>query len=211
MLKFKSPVAIYSAPVIRDRAPIWKNNHVQIDVLYPQKEADKNAIGARKDWNMKPHSLSTIPHLLLGVLQGSSVAEILVFFPRMMHQDPHRHFRVARIPKGIQELFWDRVVLPALEDTIPTTRAAYLPADRLHSAFKKGSGKQPSSISLNPKDLERLVRRIKEIVGRALVNAMQLTLFHRSERIPGLRILDPYFLSSRSRGPKVLLMRRGTT
>jgi len=170
-LKFRSPVAIYSAPVIRDRAPIWKNNHVQIEVLYPQSEDDKNAIGDRKNWVIKSHSLSSIPHLLFGVQQGSSVAEILVFFPRMMHRDPHRHFRVTRIPKGIQELFWDRVVLPALEDAIPTTRAAYLPGDRLHSAFKKGTGKQPSLISLNPKDLERLVKRMVKIVGRALVHA----------------------------------------
>ena len=170
MLKFQSPVAIYSAPVIRDRAPIWKNNHVQVEVLYPQKEEDKNAIGERDDWQLNRHSLSTIPHLLLGVLQGSSVAEILVFFPRMMHHDPHRHFRVTRIPKGIQELFWDRVVLPALKEIMPTTRGPYLPADRMHSAFKKGSGKQPSSISLDPKGLERLVRRMRKIVGRSLWN-----------------------------------------
>jgi hypothetical protein len=45
--KFKGPVAVYSIPVVRDHAPIWKNNHVQIQVLHPQTEDDQTAIGDR--------------------------------------------------------------------------------------------------------------------------------------------------------------------
>jgi hypothetical protein len=162
--KFKGPVGIYSLPIIRDRAPIWKNNHVQIQVLYPQTEEDQEALGGRTEWFTNSHSLSTLPHLQFGVLQGLSVVNILLFFPRMMHKDPHRHFRVNRIPKGIQDFFWDHVLLPALRSVVPSTRSAYLPVDRSHSSFKMGSGKNSSTFSLDPKDLEKLIRRMKRIV-----------------------------------------------
>ena len=95
--KFKGPVEIYSIPVIRDRAPMWKSNHVQIQVLQPQTEDDQAKIGGRTEWFATTHSLSTIPHLLFGIVRGSSLVEILIFFPRMMHKDPHRHFRVNGI------------------------------------------------------------------------------------------------------------------
>ena len=163
--KFKGPVAIYSVPVVRDRAPIWKDNHVQIQVLHPQTEKDKLAIGGRKEWMATSQSLSTIPHLLFGAVQGSSVAEILIFFPRMMHRDPHRRFRVNRIPKGIQDFFWDRVILPALQSVIPSTRSAYLPIDRSHTAFKMGNGKHSATFSMDPEDMERLIEVMRAIVS----------------------------------------------
>jgi hypothetical protein len=162
--KLRGAVAIYSVPVIRDRAPIWKSNHVQIQVLHPQTEDDQAAIGGRTEWLVTSQSLSTIPHLLFGVVQGPSVVELLLFFPRMMHKDPHRHFRVNRIPKGIQDFFWDHVLLPALESVIPSTRSAYLPVDRSHTTFKMGSGKHSSSFSMDPSDLDRLIKKMKEIV-----------------------------------------------
>jgi hypothetical protein len=162
--KFKGYVGIYSLPVIRDRAPIWKNNHVQIQVLYPQTEEDQEALGGRTEWFTNAHSLSTIPHLQFGVLQGPSVVNILLFFPRMIHKDPHHHYRVNRIPKGIQDFFWDHVLLPALRSVVPSTRSAYMPVDRSHSTFKMGSGKHSSTFSLEPNDLERLIGRMKEIV-----------------------------------------------
>jgi hypothetical protein len=161
--RFKGPVDVYSLPVIRDRAPIWKNNHVQIEVLHPQTEDDQTAIGGRSEWFATEQSLSTLPHLLFGVVKGSSAVDLLLFFPRMMHKDPHRGFRVNRIPKGIQDFFWDQVLLPALASVVPSTRSAYLPVDRAHSAFKMGSGKH-ASFSLDHKDLERLVERMKRIV-----------------------------------------------
>jgi hypothetical protein len=167
--RFNSPVAVYSLPVIRDQAPIWKNNHVQVQLLYPQTEDDQMATGGRDEWVTNTHSLSNIPHLLFGMLQGTSVVEILLFFPRMMHRDPHSHFRINRIPKGIQDHFWDHVLLPALRATIPSTRAAYLPVDRSHSAFKMGSGKQSSTVCLDPKDLEKLIKRMKRIVRPASI------------------------------------------
>jgi len=170
--KFKGPVDIYSLPIIRDRAPIWKSNHVQIQVLHPQTEEDQTAIGGRTEWMTTMQSLSTIPHLLFGVVKGSSLVELLIFFPRMMHKDPHRHFRVNRIPKIIQDFFWDHVLLPALRSVIPSTRSAYLPVDRAHSAFKMGSGKQ-ASFALDPEGLGRLVKKMKRIVRDLLCRLIE--------------------------------------
>ena len=122
------------------------------------------SIGGRTEWLTNTHSLSTLPHLLFGVLQGSSAVEILLFFPRMMHRDPLRHFKVNRIPKTIQDYFWDHVLLPALSSVIPSTRSAYFPIDRSHSAFKLGSGKQSAKFSLPPEGLVKMVEQMRHIV-----------------------------------------------
>jgi hypothetical protein len=167
--KFNTSIDIYSIPVIRDKAPIWKNNHVQVELLYPQSEKDIADIGGRAEWISNVHSLSILPHLAFGVLQGSSAAEVLLFFPRMMHRDPHRHFRVNKIPKEIQDFFWDQVLLPALSSVIPSTRAAYLPMDRSHSAFKLGSGKLSAKFTLAPEELVRMIRRMKAIVRQPII------------------------------------------
>jgi len=170
--RFNAPIDIYAMPVIRDRAPIWKNNHVQVELLYPQSEEDIASIGGRSDWHSNVHSLSTLPHLSFGVLQGSSAVEILLFFPRMMHKDPHRHFSVNRIPKGIQDFFWDQVLLPALSSVIPSTRSAYFPMDRSHSAFKLGSGKHSAKFSLSPDELVKMVKKMKAIVRPSFVSLL---------------------------------------
>jgi hypothetical protein len=99
--------------------------------------------------------------------------EILLFFPRMMHRNPHHHFKVNRIPKEIQDFFWDHVLLPALSSVIPSTRAAYLPMDRSHSVFKLGSGKHSAKFSLAPEELVEMIRRMKDIVRQ---------VFHYSQR-----------------------------
>lgn len=161
-LRFKKNMFVYNSPVIRKQAPIWKSNHVHIQVLYPQTEEDQDTPGERSEWVTNSHTLSGIPHLLLGTLDGPTLVEILVFFPRMIHRN-HRHFRVTCIPGGIQNYFWDSVVLPALKHALPTTRSAYMPGDREHSAFKSGSGK-PSNCAVDPADVPKLARKMRRIV-----------------------------------------------
>ena len=166
--QFKMPVDIYSIPIIRDKAPIWKNNHVQVELVYPQSEQDIHS-GTRTEWLTNSHSLSTLPHLLFGALQGSSVVDLLLFFPRMMHRNPHNGYMANRIPKGIQDYFWDKVLLPALSSVIAPTRSVYLPLDRSHSSFKLGSGRHSPKYSLGPEELHRMIKRMKEIVGNSFI------------------------------------------
>ena len=72
--KFKGPIGIYTAPVMRDRAPIWKNNHISVDILYPPSEEDRFRLGDRTEWFAKAFSLSTIPHLFGTIAQVTGVS-----------------------------------------------------------------------------------------------------------------------------------------
>jgi hypothetical protein len=172
--KFMGGFGIYASPRIRDKAPIWKNNYVLVDLLFPQSDEDREEGGMREEWWTKPFSLSNIPHLSFGVLQqGSPIVEILLFFPRMTHKHPFRHCSETLIPKHIQDIFWDRVILPAIRYVLPETAAAYFPLDRAHSKFKQGLGKgnttgTPVHILQGP-NMSKLVEEMKVLVSRRTV------------------------------------------
>jgi hypothetical protein len=100
----------------------------------------------REEWWTKPFSLSNIPHLLFGLLhQESPIVEILLFFSRMTHKHPHLHFSEMLIPKHIQNILWDRVILPSICSVLQETAAVYFLLDRAHSRFKQGLGKGNSA------------------------------------------------------------------
>jgi len=143
--KFNGPFGIYASPVIRDRAPIWKSNHTYVELLFPQSDEDREEGGMREEWWTKSFPLSRIPHLLFGLLHQGSPVEILLFFPRMTHRHPYTHFSNTLIPKHIQNILWDRVILPSIHTILPDTAAVYFPLDRDHSRFKQGLGKAGAS------------------------------------------------------------------
>jgi hypothetical protein len=66
--------------------------------------------------------------------------EILLFFPRMTHKHPHLHLSETLIPKHIQNILWDRVILPSIRSVLQEMAAVYFPLDRAHSRFKQGLG-----------------------------------------------------------------------
>ncbi len=41
---FRTPLSIYLGPIIEDKAPMHKNNHVYVDILVPQSQNDANTI-----------------------------------------------------------------------------------------------------------------------------------------------------------------------
>ncbi len=147
--RFQSPIGILCTPQLREKAPIYKNNHVYVELLCPSPEAGPFA-GERKEWSTVQKPLSNIPNLLAGMMPHiKSTAELLIFFPRMAHQDPQRHW-VNRIVKDVQDTFWDCVLLPALHKVIPTSRASYVPSDRFQSNFKQAGGRRSTASSLFP-------------------------------------------------------------
>ena len=166
--KFVGPFGIYASPVIRDRAPIWKSNHAYVELLFPQSDEDREAGGTREEWWVKPFPLSRIPHLLFGLLHQGSPVEILLFFPRMTHRHPFTHFSDTLIPKHIQNILWDRVILPSIRGILPETAAVYFPLDRDHSRFKQGLGKAGSSRaplhSLQGFNMTEVVKEMKNLV-----------------------------------------------
>jgi hypothetical protein len=162
--KFIGPVGVYAWPMIRNKAPIWKNNHVRVELLYPQSEEDREAFGPREEWLTKPWSLSNLPHLYFGTVSpGITSADILLFFPRMAHQDPHRHFWVNQIPKHIQDILWDRVISPALRSVLNKTQSVYFPVDRQHWRLKDGLGKNMNRTSQFPLQGDRLGEVVEEM------------------------------------------------
>ncbi|PPQ87667.1 hypothetical protein CVT24_007173, partial [Panaeolus cyanescens] len=127
------------APVIRNKAPIWKTNHINVNIIHPPPEHE---IGTtRSTFDVDEFPLSRIPHLLLGNLNAKRAADILVFFPRAMHQDPTTGYWANTVPKDVQDLFWDHVLNPALIQTTKPTRMPYTHSDRQHLRFKQGRGR----------------------------------------------------------------------
>ena len=163
--RFRGPLGVYASPMIRSKAPIWKNNHVCVELLYPQSEEDREGIGPREEWWTKRWSLSNIPHLYFGTVSpGTSTADILLFFPRMSHQDPQRHFWANQIPKNIQNILWDRVITPALRSVLKETEVVYFPVDREHWRLKDGLGKNMKRVQQLPLQGERMKEVVEEMV-----------------------------------------------
>ena len=176
------PFGIYASPLIRDKAPIWKNNHVRVELLFPQSDEDREAGGKREEWWTKPFSLSNIPHLLFGLLhQGSPAVDILLFFPRMTHKHPYTHYSETLIPKHIQEILWDRVILPSIKAVLPETAAVYFPLDRAHSRFKQGLGK--GNITRTPlhvlqgSNMEEIMENMKLLVSQTMSSLQPIHSF----------------------------------
>ena len=170
--RFIGSIGIYEMPVIRKKPPIWKNNHIMVELLYPQSEEDKLRLGPRTEWQTKPFRLSRIPHLSFGVLnQTTSIVELLMFFPRMTHQHPHTHRWENAIPSDVQNFFWDRVLLPAWDQITTAVQKPYTTFDREHTAYKvksrtgKNVGQATAKHPLHTKDLIKLIEAMKEIVG----------------------------------------------
>lgn len=161
--RFIGAIGVYTAPMIRPKAPIWKNNHVRVETLFPQTEEDR-ANGPREEWWTKSWSLSNIPHLLFGsVYPAASTADILLFFPRMCHQDTHRHFWVNKIPSHVQNLLWDRVITPAFQSVQTPNELVYIPVDRQHLRLRDGLGKGTKRVPLIPLQGERMEDVKKEM------------------------------------------------
>jgi hypothetical protein len=168
--RFIGSIGIYEMPVIRKKPPIWKNNHIAVELLYPQSEEDKG--GLRSEWQTKLFRLSRIPHILFGVLgQATSVVELIMFFPRMTHKHPYTGRWENAVPADIQNFFWDRVLLPARKEISSTVQEPYSTFDREHTAFKqkhnggKNMGQATAKHPLHTEDLTKLIKVMNKIVG----------------------------------------------
>lgn len=159
--EFKGFVNFSAAPVIRDRPPIWKNNHVMVELLYPQSEDDKLALGPRMEWQTKKFRLSRLPHVLFGHLDGTKI-DLILFFPRMTHQHPHTKRWANAVPPYVQNLFWDNVFLPAVKTVLAPVDKPYVVLDREHSAFK---GAKLIAHTFDREEMRKIVKEMKDLVS----------------------------------------------
>jgi hypothetical protein len=113
--RFKMATNVYTTPQIRDRAPIWKHNHIYVDLLVPESQEGRDAEGIRSEWWEKRFRLSQLPHIHFGKLgDGSGLISLYLFFPRMAHQHESMRRWMSMVPMDVQRLFWDRVVCPSI-------------------------------------------------------------------------------------------------
>lgn len=168
--QFVGSIGVLDLPVIRNKPPIWKNNHIMVELLYPQSSDDKE--GERTEWQTKSFRLSRLPHLSFGVLnQITATVELLLFFPRMTHRHPHTGRWQNNIPKHVQDFFWDRVLLPAMKEITVAVQESYRTADREHTAFKqkgttgKNMGQSTAKHPLHTRELTKLIELMNKIVG----------------------------------------------
>ncbi|KAF8074202.1 hypothetical protein FPV67DRAFT_1410099 [Lyophyllum atratum] len=160
---------IFTAPVIRDKAPIAKHNHVYVDVLLPPSEADRDRGGGRTEWVERRFRLSRIPHLALGKMGDAGCnVNILMFFPRMPHQHPHTFRWANKLPPHLLNIFWDQVVIPAMRSTTDQYRHAHVGLDRDHVTFKqrKGAQNKVSTVPFQPDAFWQLTKSISDLVSR---------------------------------------------
>jgi len=201
--RFIGSIGVYEMPVIRNKPPIWKNNHITVELLFPQSEDDKLEGGPQTEWQTKLFRLSRIPHLSFGELrQSTSMVEVILFFPRMTHRHPHLGRWENAIPSDIQNFFWDRVLLPAMKIIRTPVQEPYTTLDRKHTAFKqkhrgqKNPGQATAKRPMHTNDLTKLIELMKEIVGVSLTGfklKKNLIALHRLIKILDLSIILDLF------------------
>jgi len=169
-LHFRTPLAIYLGPIIEDKAPMSKNNHIYVDILVPQSEEDANAIGGRTEWLTMSFPICGIPHAIFGTLSSApSAMYVYICFPRMIHRDEMTHRRANRIPKEVLDFFWEHVILPAIAQHADIGSAPYvaLTLDEVRFKARKGNSKKagrPKAVPFTMESLSKIKTTMEDII-----------------------------------------------
>jgi hypothetical protein len=110
-IQTKLNIQLMLTPTIRRTAPIRKDNHVYFEVLMPP--TDEERASRDREWLEISTSLSSCPHTLFAKV--AEAVNIYIFFPRMIHRDKRTGRRVTLMPLALQNIFWNKVLLPALK------------------------------------------------------------------------------------------------
>ena len=202
--RFKHAINIFTKPVIRKKPPIYKHNHIYVDLLVPQSEDDRQALGSRAEWYSKTFKLSQIPHIQLGKMgDGAGSVNLLMAFPRMTHKHPYLPRWVNVVPADVQNLLWDKVIIPAMQAVTPQVVHPYVGLERAHLAFKEKGGKGASKASptfpFRRKEFTALIKEIQAMVSECTIYiSPDSSIKHRSMTHPESWItLGPISIFSR--------------
>ena len=161
--QFALAVELYTSPVFRNTAPISKDNHVKIEALYPPVEQ-----GKRDEWWSRSFSLSRIPHALLGKI---GKANLSIFLPRMIHQDPYTRRWANVVPPEVQTQLWEKILMKALRRIIGEIGQVYIGENQAHISFKSSSQtKMPKTHPVRKSHFKRMVEEMQEIVSKGTFN-----------------------------------------
>jgi hypothetical protein len=176
--RFHHAVSIYTMPLIRKKPPIWKHNHVYIDLLVPQSEKDRLAQGGRSEWWTRRFRLSQLPHVSFGHIgKGSGSVNIYLVLPRMTHRHPHTGRWMTLVPSDVQNFLWKKVITPAMKNVTRKSDHPYVGLSRENimlkmgtwSRRKRGEGQNVPTFPFRSSLFQKLINEMMEIVCLASI------------------------------------------
>jgi hypothetical protein len=184
--KFKHKFSVFLGPLYSSmrKPPIWKHNHLYINLLVPQLAEDRQKCledpeqPDRKEYWVKEFKLSQIPHISLG--QEGSVF-LHIFFPRLTHKRPGSRFYASMVPYHVQLLFFKELLLPALlDEVLDDPEKVYTSLSQEQLQFQNATS--PKLCPLHPDQWEKLVDIIHRKVHNQTLQETTINLFRKDTR-----------------------------
>jgi hypothetical protein len=168
-LKTKLKIQLMMTPTIRKTAPIHKSNHIYFELLIPPTD-DERAYPQSREWPEISMPLSACPHTTFAKV--SDGVNVYIFFPRMIHRDEHSGHRITLMPLQLQELFWDKVLLPALREHLDAASMPYMGFTVQDFQRKTASKARPkgsdhysgTAKAISPSVLEKTIKSMRRIL-----------------------------------------------
>lgn len=160
-------IGVYLTPIYHCKPGIRKHNHVYVEVLIPQSEADQQAPGRRTEWLCKRFPMVAIPHTPIGQLSSSTghLLRVYIFFPRMIHRCPHTGRRMNMMPRGVLDSFWEEILLPAISDSSTQSGTPYYSQSLEEAAYKqRGNSRSFKNIPLTNDTFLDVQERMQELI-----------------------------------------------
>lgn len=161
---------IYTRPQLETIPHIKKDNQIRVKLLCPPLVAGR--IGpCASQWRIKEMKLSQIPHLLVGIKgEGSATFFLLMFFPRMCHQQKggeNRMYWKVVMPHHVVLAFYNEVLSPAISKVKGEPVSAYTPLTSEIWGYKNPKGTKHMTPFVS-EELEELQRAMEDIVRSCL-------------------------------------------
>ncbi|KAF8129371.1 hypothetical protein EV363DRAFT_1169043 [Boletus edulis] len=157
-------------PYFGNKPPIPKNNHCEVEILWPQSATDQER-GGRSEWFTKSVPISNVPHIHFAQAgDGSGSVNFYVAFPRMMHKNPKTGRSATLIPSPVQIVWLTQVLLPAIKATAPQEIREYSDFSYEEWKWKATVNNQLRSsrtLTLDPTTIENLVHRMRLIISQS--------------------------------------------
>lgn len=213
--KCQGTVGIYTTPLFQSKPGIFKHNHMSLDILIPQSEEDAHASGGRTEWLSKRFNMSSIPHICIGrISSASSVLNIYLMFPRMIHRHPINGRKITLIPQDVVDIFYDMVLLPSIGHSNDVSWDPYLKQTLEEARYKNkgaagrsGGRGAPKSIPLSNDDFLKVQIRMHQIIKNGLEHlSMYGSCFFVLEG-KGIKLLTKDGQRGQYHGPEEALIR----
>jgi hypothetical protein len=215
ILRLRGTIGIYMTPPLHLKPGISRHNHAYLDLLIPQSEEDAREPGGRTEWLSIQVKMDSIPHLCIGrISSAASTLNVYVFFPRLKHDDAISGKRVTIIPNEVEDIFWDRVLLPAIGDCAEISWQAYLKQSLNEARYKNKRGPgatggrgTPKIIPLSNDDFLDVQERMKD---RIKDGQMELSMFGSAFFVlegKGIKLITKDGQRGRFQGPEEALLR----